>query len=112
MLTSVERERVGARLFPEPTGWRPYLRRFAVLTALSTLIATFGLASDSGAVVIGAMLVAPLMTPLLGVAYGLTMGLRARQVKAAAIVIVDRWFLPPRTVSPHSSASDWTMRCA
>jgi uncharacterized hydrophobic protein (TIGR00271 family) len=88
MLTSSERAHVGALLFPERTGWRAYLGRFVVLMALSTLIATFGLASDSGAVVIGAMLVAPLMTPLLGIAYGLTMGLLARQVEAAAVVIV------------------------
>ncbi|MGJ8673972.1 DUF389 domain-containing protein [Rubritalea sp.] len=39
---------------------------FASLMALATAIAALGLLSDSGAVVIGAMLVAPLMTPLLG----------------------------------------------
>lgn len=39
---------------------------FASLMALATAIAALGLLADSGAVVIGAMLVAPLMTPLLG----------------------------------------------
>ncbi len=39
---------------------------FAVLMILSTAIAGLGLLADSAAVVIGAMLVAPLMTPLLG----------------------------------------------
>ncbi|MFC5051982.1 DUF389 domain-containing protein [Rubritalea spongiae] len=39
---------------------------FAALMALSTGIASLGLLANSGAVVIGAMLVAPLMTPLLG----------------------------------------------
>ncbi len=39
---------------------------FAVLMVLSTAIAALGLLADSAAVVIGAMLVAPLMTPLLG----------------------------------------------
>ena len=39
---------------------------FAALMILATTIAAFGLLADSGAVVIGAMLVAPLMTPLIG----------------------------------------------
>lgn len=39
---------------------------FAALMILATAIAALGLLSNSGAVVIGAMLVAPLMTPLLG----------------------------------------------
>ena len=39
---------------------------FAVLMVLATSIAALGLLADSGAVVIGAMLVAPLMMPLLG----------------------------------------------
>jgi uncharacterized hydrophobic protein (TIGR00271 family) len=39
---------------------------FMLLIALSTLIATLGLLDDSPAVIIGAMLVAPLMTPLIG----------------------------------------------
>ena len=39
---------------------------FGSLMILATAIAALGLIADSGAVVIGAMLVAPLMTPLLG----------------------------------------------
>jgi len=39
---------------------------FGSLMLLATAIAALGLIADSGAVVIGAMLVAPLMTPLLG----------------------------------------------
>lgn len=39
---------------------------FVALMGLATLIAAMGLIRDSGAVVIGAMLVAPLMTPLIG----------------------------------------------
>lgn len=40
---------------------------FFVLITLSSIIATFGLVIDSPAVIIGAMLVAPLMTPILGI---------------------------------------------
>lgn len=43
---------------------------FLVLTVTSCLIATFGLLSNSTAVIIGAMLVAPLMMPLRGLAFG------------------------------------------
>lgn len=44
---------------------------FVALMSLATLIAALGLARDSGAVVIGAMLVAPLMTPLVAVGLAL-----------------------------------------
>jgi uncharacterized hydrophobic protein (TIGR00271 family) len=40
---------------------------FYLLVVLSTSIATFGLITNSTAVVIGAMLVAPLMSPILGI---------------------------------------------
>ena len=40
---------------------------FFLLVVLSCAIATFGLITDSAAVIIGAMLVAPLMSPILGV---------------------------------------------
>lgn len=47
---------------------------FFTLISLSTMIAAFGLVQDSAAVVIGAMLVAPLMTPLLGAGLALVQG--------------------------------------
>ncbi len=47
---------------------------FIMLVALSTLIAAMGLLDNSPAVIIGAMLVAPLMTPLLGVGIALSQG--------------------------------------
>jgi len=43
---------------------------FVFLVSLSTLIACLGLAESSGAVIVGAMLVAPLMTPIAGVGLG------------------------------------------
>jgi len=43
------------------------------LVGLSTLMATFGLLLDSSSIVIGSMLIAPLMYPILGVAMGLVM---------------------------------------
>lgn len=47
---------------------------FLALIGLSTAIAALGLLQDSAAVVIGAMLVAPLMTPLLGAGLALIQG--------------------------------------
>ncbi|MEM9412584.1 MAG: DUF389 domain-containing protein, partial [Planctomycetota bacterium] len=47
---------------------------FVALIVLSTMIAALGLIQNSGAVVIGAMLVAPLMTPLVGIGFSLVQG--------------------------------------
>jgi uncharacterized hydrophobic protein (TIGR00271 family) len=87
VLGDAAREQVAAQFYPGPGDRAGHLRRFAVLMALSTLIATFGLAGDSAAVVIGAMLVAPLMTPLLGLACGVTMGRADRQIESAVTVL-------------------------
>lgn len=64
----------------------PYLRRFAALTALSASIAAFGLLADSGAVVIGAMLVAPLMTPIMGAAAATVTTDNRRLLRAVLII--------------------------
>lgn len=63
------------------------LRRFAVLIVLSTMIASFGLLADSVAVVIGAMLVAPLMTPILGTSVSLVLTEPARLVASLRTVL-------------------------
>ena len=47
---------------------------FIALTCLSTLIAALGLAGNQAPVIIGAMLVAPLMTPLVGAGLSLVQG--------------------------------------
>lgn len=47
---------------------------YYVLIVLSTLIASYGLLSNSTATVIGAMIVAPLMGPILGLAMGTVLG--------------------------------------
>lgn len=47
---------------------------FIALISLSTVIAALGLLQDSAAVIIGAMLIAPLMTPILGVGLAVAQG--------------------------------------
>ena len=46
---------------------------FFYFVALSTLMAAFGLLLDSASIVIGSMLIAPILYPILGVALGLVM---------------------------------------
>ena len=49
-------------------------RSFYAMVAISTIIAAYGLIENSTAVVIGAMLVAPLMGPIFGIALAITAG--------------------------------------
>jgi uncharacterized hydrophobic protein (TIGR00271 family) len=72
-LLEISRERFDVVHQEISDGSEPALR-FYLLVAVSTLIASFGLVSDSTAVVIGAMLVAPLMTPIFGIALALVRG--------------------------------------
>jgi uncharacterized hydrophobic protein (TIGR00271 family) len=60
-----------ADLHPEGDDLIEFVLRFGALIMLSASIAAFGLLADSAAVVIGAMLVAPLMTPILATAAAL-----------------------------------------
>lgn len=60
-------------MFEEP-GLRARLVRFFILLVLASAIATFGLYADSVATVIGAMIVAPLMLPIMGLAFGIAVG--------------------------------------
>jgi uncharacterized hydrophobic protein (TIGR00271 family) len=65
----------------------PFLIRMSVLLVLSTIIATAGLLSDSAAVVIGAMLVAPMMTPVMAAAGAVVMGWSHRFYGAIWLVL-------------------------
>jgi uncharacterized hydrophobic protein (TIGR00271 family) len=60
-------------LFEEPE-LRKRLIRFWTLLILASAIATYGLIGDSVATVIGAMIVAPLMLPIMGLAFGISIG--------------------------------------
>jgi uncharacterized hydrophobic protein (TIGR00271 family) len=60
---------------------------FWVLLGLSAVIATAGVYNDSTATVIGAMIVAPLMTPILGTAYALVLADRNRMLRSLSVVI-------------------------
>ncbi|MEJ1154510.1 DUF389 domain-containing protein [Microbacterium marmarense] len=59
-----------------------------IMLVLSVAIATFAVLADSTAVIIGAMLVAPLMTPILGLAGALVNGWGRRAFESAALVVL------------------------
>jgi uncharacterized hydrophobic protein (TIGR00271 family) len=82
---------------------------------ISTMLATLGLALDSTAVVIGAMLIAPLMRPLVEVAMGLATGSAALVLRAvirtvASICLVTlvalaiAWLLPFHAITAELEA--------
>jgi uncharacterized hydrophobic protein (TIGR00271 family) len=81
-----ERAVLTANLFFDGTQFRARLFRFYILMTLSVAIATFGVIQDSTATVIGAMLIAPLMTPIMGVTAALTMGWPLRAARAGLTV--------------------------
>jgi len=69
--TSPERREIVVR--DVTSGSEPGIRFYLLLTT-SALIAAFGLIANSTAVIIGAMLVSPLMTPIIGSSLGLVIG--------------------------------------
>lgn len=71
----------------EPAEFRSYLSRFLTLIVLSSGIAAFGLLADSAAVVIGAMLVAPLMTPITAAAAATVMARNRRLVLSLGVIL-------------------------
>lgn len=64
----------------------PWLARFSFLLAASVVVATLGLANDQPAAVIAAMVIAPLMTPVLGLACSTTLGLTRHSLRLLAII--------------------------
>lgn len=87
----VDHEAVLARIV-EDSGWSP---RYAFMVMMSAGIAVLGLLLSSPAVVIGAMLISPLMSPILGLGFSLALfdfaemrrSLIALAIGAAAAVI-------------------------
>jgi uncharacterized hydrophobic protein (TIGR00271 family) len=85
-MPEADRATIEAELFVRPEERQDWLARFVTLLTLSTIIAALGLLADSTAVVIGAMVVAPLMAPIMSLAGALTMTRPVRIAESAAIV--------------------------
>jgi uncharacterized hydrophobic protein (TIGR00271 family) len=61
--------------------------KFWILLLLSAVIATAGVVADSTATVIGAMIVAPLMTPILGTALAVVLADRRHVLRCVSLVV-------------------------
>jgi uncharacterized hydrophobic protein (TIGR00271 family) len=102
------------KLFLKGAKRRLSLEKFAILLFLSTIIATYGVLGDSTATVIGAMIIAPLMTPIMATAAGVAMGRLDRAGRALLTVAVGvvgvislSWLLAtlfPGIISPTGNA--------
>lgn len=69
VVATIDHEKIVERVV-EDSGWSP---RYAFMTMMSAGIAVLGLLLSSPAVVIGAMLISPLMSPILGLGFSLAL---------------------------------------
>ena len=76
------------KLFYDRRDQRDALVKFGVLLGLSTVIAAGGVLGDSTATVIGAMIIAPMMTPIMASALSIVTGDAAHLARSALIVVV------------------------
>ncbi|MBV1892394.1 MAG: DUF389 domain-containing protein [Ilumatobacteraceae bacterium] len=95
-----QRAAVTEKLFYEGSKARDRLWRFGLLMMLSTSIAALGIIEDSTAVVIGAMLISPLMTPIMGAAAALVSASPGRILGAlltvaggVGVAVVTAWLV-------------------
>jgi len=87
-ITDADIERMTTAVFIEPELRSRSSTRFWTLLVLASVIATAGVVGDSTATVIGAMIVAPLMTPILGVAVGLVLSNHRPLVRSVLLVVL------------------------
>ena len=73
-------------VFFEGPDVRQRLSRFWILITLASIIAATGVAADSTATVIGAMIVAPLMTPVLGTTLSVVLANRTNLTRSLLLV--------------------------
>jgi uncharacterized hydrophobic protein (TIGR00271 family) len=86
-LTQDDIVRMRSQLFFEGPDLGRRLSRYWLLLPLSAVIAAAGVVSDSTATVIGAMIVAPLMTPILGLVLSVVLGDRPNFVKCLLLLL-------------------------
>jgi uncharacterized hydrophobic protein (TIGR00271 family) len=90
-------------------------KKFLLLITLSAAIATLGLLQSSAAVVIGAMLVSPLLGPIMGIGFGLAtlesnlikrslVTMAAGMAVAILVAMFIIWLSPIRDVTPELRA--------
>lgn len=82
-----DRERLYVELLYEGDRTQTKVTRFVILMVFATVIASMGVVADSTAVVVGAMLIAPLLTPLMGMALSLVMGWPNRLARSSLVAL-------------------------
>jgi uncharacterized hydrophobic protein (TIGR00271 family) len=80
-------DRMRDALFFDGADLHKRLSRFWILLILAAIIASAGVVADSTATVIGAMIVAPLMTPILGTMFAVVLGDRTNLVRSVGLVL-------------------------
>jgi uncharacterized hydrophobic protein (TIGR00271 family) len=83
------RQAIADTLYFEGTDSRRKIVSYVTMLALSVAIASLAVLQDSTAVIIGAMLIAPLMTPIMGCAAGLVAGWRNRVVTSLGVIVAS-----------------------
>ena len=86
-LSEVDIQRMRDRLFFEGPERNRRLSRYWLLLPLAAVIASAGVVSDSTATVIGAMIVAPLMTPILGIVLAVVLADGANLRRCLVLVV-------------------------
>src|SRR5215813_6814765 len=74
-------------VFFDGPGSKQKLSRFWILLVLASIIASAGVVGDSTATVIGAMIVAPLMTPIQGTMLAVVIADRANLARSIGLVV-------------------------
>ncbi|MCH9815258.1 MAG: TIGR00341 family protein [Actinomycetia bacterium] len=87
-IDAADLDRMTGALFFEGMKQRSKLSRFWILLLLSGVIASAGVVSDSTATVIGAMIVAPLMTPIIGTALAFVLTDRAMLRRSVLLIVL------------------------
>jgi uncharacterized hydrophobic protein (TIGR00271 family) len=77
------------KLFFEGEGKTRSITNYLVLLTLATVIATYGVISGSTATVIGAMIIAPLMTPIMAATLAMVLGNRHRIRNSIMVVSIS-----------------------
>lgn len=86
-VTESDVDRITSKLFLSVGDRRRNLSAFWTLLVLAAVIASAGVGADSTATVIGAMIVAPLMTPILGTALAIVLADRRQLVMSISLVL-------------------------
>ena len=81
---------------------------FYFMLVMSAVIATFGLLANSAAVIIGAMIVAPLMNPIIAMSYGLVAG-RGPLITRSLLVVLTGTILTIGVAFVLTDAIGWKL---